>query len=136
MNFQEFLNKNESVRKITKEVTVGKRFKDENGDDFVFKIKPISAAKYSEIQRSSVEMNASGKIETDSSKMYGKVVLECCVYPNFKDTGSIKARGLHTPGEYLDDVLLPGEIIALGNKILDISGFGTSINELIKEAKN
>ena len=57
------------------------------------------------------------------------------VDPNFEDAVSVKELGLVTPEDYVKAVLLPGEIEALGESILNLSGF-KDMEELRQEAKN
>lgn len=136
MNFQEFLNRSESTRNVTKKVIVGDRFKDENGKDYAFTIKAISINKIEEFRRQATITNSKGLFEFSAGKFNSKLAIECCKYPNFKDAKSIEERGLHTPEEYLRDVLLPGEIEALGMAIQNACGYNVSVNELIETSKN
>lgn len=135
MNFQEFLNKSQSVNEITKKVVVGDRFKDEEGNDFSFTIKAVPGKQY-EDRRKMFAHNVSGDFYFDSIGFSTKLVVDCVTYPNFKDAESIKQRGKTTPEEYVQDVLKPGEIEVLANEITKLSGYGVSINDLIEEAKN
>ncbi len=131
MTLQEFLNKSKSVKKITKKVIVGDRFVDENGKDMPFEIKTFAANKHDKIRS-----EASKGEYFKASEYNTKIVVEGCVYPNFKNTESIKSRGLHTPEEFVRDVLLPGEIDILSLEIQKLCGYNVSINDLIEEAKN
>lgn len=131
MNFQEFLNKGKSVKGITKKIVIGDRFKDENGKDFSFTIKALSAE-----QLDKYRDEARGENSFNASKFNAKVAIAGCKYPNFKDAESIKARDLHTPEQYIKDVLLPGEIDILSLEVQKLCGYNVSVNELIEEAKN
>lgn len=131
MTLQEFLNKGKSVKKINKKIIVGDRFVDENGKDMPFTIKTLTAK-----QLDRFRYDARGGEFFDASAFNTKIVVEGCVYPNFKNTESIKNRGLKTPEEYVCDVLLPGEIDIISLEIQKLCGYNVSVNELIEEAKN
>lgn len=131
MTLQEFLNKSESVRNLTKEIVVGDRFKDEEGKDLIFTIRTLSNAQLDRCR----DIARNGN-KFDTGKFNAKVAIEGCIVPNFKDAESITQRGLHKAEEYINDVLLPGEIDIISLEIQRLCGYNVSINELIKEAKN
>lgn len=133
---QEFLNRSKSVKEITKKVVIGDRFKDEEGNYMPFKIKTVSSKKIEEIREAARTVTKKGKFTFNSNVFNNNLVIECCLEPNFKDTASINSRKVLTPEEYLEDVLLPGEIESLSNKIQALSGYNININDLIEEAKN
>ena len=131
MNLQEFLNKGKSVKGIEKKIVVGERFKDEAGKDMAFTIKALSAEqldKYREDARTNNYFS--------SNKFNTAVVINGCKYPNFKDAESIKERNCHTPEDFVNDVLLPGEIDMISLEVQKLCGYNISVNELIEEAKN
>ena len=115
MNFQEFLNRSESVRNVTKKVVVGDRFKDENGKDYAFTIKAISINKIEEFRRQATIANSKGLFEFSAGKFNSKLAIECCKYPNFKDAKSIEERGLHySRGIFKEMYFFLAKIEALG----------------------
>lgn len=135
MTLQEFLNKGKSVKEITKQIVIGDRFKDENGKDMAFTIKTLTSEqvdRYRELATSYVKDN----FRFDTAKFNAKVVIECCKYPNFKDMDSMNERGFTNSEDYMRDVLLPGEIVALSKEIQALSGYNVDVNTLIEEAKN
>lgn len=131
MTLQEFLNKGKSVKGIEKKIIVGDRFKDDEGRDMPFTIKALTIE-----QLDNYRENARGERSFNSGKFNAAVVIAGCIYPNFKDAESIKARNCHTPEEYLRDVLLPGEVDIISLEIQKLCGYNISVNELIEEAKN
>lgn len=136
MTLQEFLNKGKSVKEITKQIVIGDRFKDENGKDMAFTIKTLSADKIEQYRAKASSYDSNGSFKFDSMLFNTKIAIEGCKYPNFKDAESIRERNCNTPEQYIKDVLLPGEIEALGESIKRLSGYNIPINELIEEAKN
>ncbi|MDO4301545.1 MAG: XkdN-like protein [Clostridia bacterium] len=136
MTLQEFLNKGKSVKGITKKIVIGDRFKDENGKDFSFTIKALSAEQLEQYRAKASSYDSNGNFKFESMLFNTKIAIAGCQYPNFKDAESITERGCRTPEEYIKDVLLPGEIEALGESIKRLSGYNISISELIEESKN
>jgi len=135
MNLQEFLNAH-PVDNLTEEVLISSRFKDENGNLLKFKIKAMTSAEFDEIRRASMQIRKGRKVEFDAQKFNLKVVVNHTIVPNFKDAESIKKLGCHTPEEYVQKVLLAGEVATLAQKIQELSGFDVEMDELVEEAKN
>lgn len=133
MNFQEFLNKSETVDNVTENIIVGDRFKDEDGKDFEFTIRAIKASRLEELRTSVLKNNSGRSMDT---ALNTKLVAECTIVPNFKSMETIDARGVHTSEECVESFLLPGEIDAISYEIGKLSGFGTGIRKLVDEAKN
>lgn len=135
MDLQEFLNAN-PVDNLTAEVPVSKRFTDKDGNLMLFKIKPMTEREHNELSRKCTTIKSRGKTEFDTRKFNSSMVIDNTVYPDFKDAESIKALGVSTPEQYLGKVLLSGEIAKLVEEIMKLSGFDTSMEELVDEAKN
>jgi len=135
MTLQEFLNANQ-VDNITKEVIVSERFKDENGNIFKFKIKPISQKELGILRNKHTSYSKKGKLIVDSPALTADLVINCTIEPNFKDSKSINSLGVVTSEQYIDKVLLAGEITILEQAIMNISGFGQDMSELIEQVKN
>lgn len=134
---QEFLNSN-LVDGLTEEVAISSRFKDKDGNLLKFKIKAMSGSEYEDIRKKCMRIAAKGKrsVEMDLRKMNNTIVIENTLDPSFKDAESIKKVGCANPEEYLEKVLLAGEIAELANQIQQLSGFNRDINDLMDEAKN
>lgn len=130
---QDFLNKN-VISDQTEEVIISDRFQDEKGELLKFKIKSIPMGEYKAFQKSCTKMSKNGA-EFDAIGFNEKMVIAGVVDPNFKEAESIKSLGCTTPEQYLNKVLLPGEVLTLANKIFELSGF-KDFSELVEEAKN
>lgn len=135
MNLQEFLNKNR-VDGLTKEVAISNRFRDEKGELLKFKIKAITRSEYVESRKKAAKTDKKGNVIFDESKFEIDIIINNTVYPNFKDSQSLKETGASTASEYIEKVLLAGEIVELSGAIIDFSGFNNDIKLLIEEAKN
>lgn len=138
MNLQEFLNKN-NISNLKKEVTISKRLANpETGELFKFKIRALTQKEFEEARNAATTMprNRKERVQVNNAVYYSKIIIAGCVEPNFKSAESISAVGVVTPEDYLNSVLLPGEINDLATAILDLSGFENDMDELIEEAKN
>ncbi len=135
MTLQEFLNRN-TVDGITKETVIGDRFKDENGGEFKFVIKGLTQKEFNELRKRASSFDKNGRMILNEGLLSTLCIIENTVTPNFKDAKSIQELGCSTPEQYLNKVLLAGEAENLAREILQLSGFGKNINELVDEAKN
>jgi hypothetical protein len=135
MSLQDFLNSN-PVDGLTEEVVVSKRFKDKDGNVLKFKIKAMSPGEHADLQKKCTTIRKGGKMDFDQRKFTTVSVIENTLDPDFKDAASIKAMECNTPEEYLNKVLLVGEMYNLSGAINELSGFDQSMEELVEEAKN
>lgn len=133
---QEFLNAN-PVDNLTAEVVVSDRFKDSEGNILKFKIRAMSSDEFEECRKKSMTITGGKRrnVELNLGKLNAAIVISCTLEPNFKDAESIQKLGCATPEQYLNRVLLPGEIVELSSQIQQLSGF-KDMDELIEEAKN
>ena len=135
MNLQEFLNAH-PVDNLTEDVVVSQRFKDEKGSILKFKIKAMTSQEFDEIRRACTTNRKGRRVEFDAQKFNLKVVINHTLVPNFKDAESLQKLGCPTPEDYVQKVLLAGEIVTLAQKIQELSGFDIELDELVEEAKN
>ena len=73
---------------------------------------------------------------TDQDLYNNKLVIACCVEPNFKDAEWQASKGVMGAEALLDKVLTAGEFSDLLLGVLKVNGFDDDINELVNEAKN
>lgn len=135
MSLQDFLNSN-LVTNLTEEVAVSPRFIDKDGKILKFKIKTMSNHEFNDLRKACTEVKKNRKVEFDSHRFQLRMIINHTVTPDFKHAESIKKLGLHTPEEYVESVLLAGEVATLANKIQELSGFDVDMSELVEEAKN
>lgn len=132
---QDFLNAN-PINDLTDEVVVSDRFKDKEGNLLKFKIKAMTNAENSSYRQQAMRINAKKQdVQFDSAKYASQIVINHTLDPNFKDAESIQKLGCATPEQYLNKVLLPGEIDRLAQAIQELSGF-KDMDDLVEEAKN
>jgi len=132
---QDFLNTN-PVDNLTEEVVVSSRFKDDEGNLLKFTIKAMTSQEFEEIRKASTEIRKGRKVEFDAQKFNLKMVVNHTVSPDFKHAESMQKLGCRTPEEYVQRVLLAGEVTTLSSKIQQLSGFDVSMEDLVEEAKN
>lgn len=135
MSLQDFLNAN-PVDGLTEEVIVSKRFKDAEGNLLKFKIKAMTSAEFEDVRKRSTTIHKKGKVEFNAQQFNTTSVINNTLEPDFKDAASIQKLGCTTPEQYLNKVLLPGEIATLAERIQRLSGFDVDMDELVEEAKN
>lgn len=134
-----FLTEHSDIGAIEQEVVISPRFKDEKGQLLKFKIKPMSGDDFGKYQKACTTINMPGKkreTQFDSGKFNIMTIVNHCVDPDFKDAAWLKELNVVSPEMAVQKVLLAGEIVELGNKITELSGFNVDINEEIEEAKN
>lgn len=132
---QEILNLN-IVENISTYVQISDRFKDENGNILKFKIRPILFNELNNLKKRATFFDKNGKADIDEGMLNMYCITEATIEPNFKDANSIEKLGVFTPEQYINKVLLAGEIDKLINEILKISGFLIGIEEMVADIKN
>lgn len=135
MSLQDFLNTH-PVDSMTDEVAISPRFVDDEGNMLKFKIKAMTGQEFEEIRKACTTLKKGRKVEFDSQRFNLQVIIRNTLDPNFKDAESIKAVGVTTPENYVQKVLLAGEISALAQKISELSGFDVDMTDLVEDAKN
>ena len=72
----------------------------------------------------------------DGAAYNAKLVVACCVEPNFKDADLQAHFGVMGAEDLLEVVMKPGQFTDLLLAGQEINGFGDDINDLREEAKN
>lgn len=122
----------------TKEVIISDRFKGEDGKPLPFKIQVIDQDTNNKLIRMSTKqkMQKGNMVSELDQDEYGKrLVVECTVEPNFRDTEMCNYYGVADP------LLVPGKMLSAGEhgnlieKINEINGF-VEVDKIKDEAKN
>lgn len=113
---------------IEKEIKVSSRL------PFMVKIRPMTNEEYSVIQKKCTKMGKSGTV-FDSGLFNAMATAKCVVDPDFSNADAIKEAKCSTPTDFVQKVLLVGEISTIAEEVVKLSGF-TGITEDISEAKN
>lgn len=132
---QDFLNEN-LVNGLTDEVVISPRFKDKEGKLLKFKIKALSSPEFESIRKRCMTIGKKGKVDFNTQQFNNSIVIEHTIEPNFKDAESLAKVGAINPEDYLNKVLLSGEIATLAEEIQKLSGFNVDMDSLVEEAKN
>lgn len=135
MSLQDFLNAH-PVDDLTDEVAIAPRFKDSEGNVLKFKIKAMTDSEFGDLRKACTTHRKGGKVEFNAQKFNLQLVIRNTLDPNFKDAASLKAVGVGNSEDYVQKVLLAGEIQTLAQKISGLSGFDVDMNDLVEEAKN
>ena len=77
-----------------------------------------------------------GGIDFDTPKFNMMIIEGQVIKPNFKNAEFLKKAGCSTATEFIRKKFKAGEIAELGNQIVKVSGFDTSVPEDVEEAKN
>ena len=118
------------------------RFVDEHKKPVEWEIKTITGTEDEALRKSCARrVPVPGKRnqyqkETDYDLYLGKLAVACTVFPNLNDKGlqdSYKAMGAEA---LLKAMLTPGEYAAYVEKVQEVCGFSTPIQEEVDEAKN
>jgi len=135
MSLQDFLNAN-PIDNLTEDVTVSPRFKDTEGNVLKFRIKAMTNQDFDDIRKACTQVRKGRKVEFDAQKFNLQAVINHTINPDFKNAESIKALGCHSAEDYVQRVLLAGEVATLSAKIQELSGFDVGMEDLVEEAKN
>lgn len=108
---------------------------------FPFTIKAITEGENKAIrkscQRAVIDKKTHQKqTETDTDLYNNRLVVACCVDPNFKDASLQAKYGVLGAEDLIDKMLNPGQYTDLLLAIQEVNGFSADINELKEEAKN
>lgn len=131
---QDFLNAN-PVDNLTEEVVVSERIKSNEGNLYKFKIKVMTNATFTDLRKRATKTKGR-KVEFDANEFNMGIIIEHTLEPDFKNADSLKKLNCSTPGQYVEKVLLPGEIVELAAQIQKLSGFDVEMETLVEEAKN
>ncbi|KZS45700.1 XkdN-like protein [Paenibacillus glucanolyticus] len=135
MNLQDFLNAN-PVDNLTEDVSISPRFKDEKGNPLKFTIKAMTPGEFEDIRKKATQIKKGKKVEFDNQLFNLSIAINHTVSPDFRNAESIKKLGVATPEDYVQKVLLAGELSTLVQKINELSGFDVAMNDLVEEVKN
>lgn len=101
-------------------------------NEFSFKLRAIKFGEWNELRKRAIDSD--GRV--DSTELSRQVIIAGCIEPNFKGEEFVQSAGCITPSELIDKLLNAGEVSKLSQKILDISGFGETVEDVRDEAKN
>lgn len=130
----DFLMGQEVAGQVTTEVQISQF-------PFPFVIKSITEGENKAIRKSCQKVTFDKKThqrqtETDQDLYNNRLVVACCVEPNFKDAGLQEKFGVRGAEALIDALLKPGQFIDLLLAVQEVNGFTEDINDQRDEAKN
>lgn len=137
LEFERFLKTNKKQREPAV-YAASKNFTDDNGNPFLWKIKPITTKENENIRDECViEDKTSGRYRLDISKYTAKLLAASVVEPNLYDKQLQDSYGVMTPEaliqELLDD---PSEYRKFAEFIQRFNGFDSGFSDKVNDAKN
>lgn len=108
---------------------------------FPFVVRSITESENKVIRKSCQKITFDKKTrqkqtETDTDLYNSRLVVACCVEPNFKDAALQEKHGVRGAEDLIDKLLKPGQYTDLLLAVQEINGFTDDVNELRDEAKN
>lgn len=123
------------IENLTEEIIISDRFK-VGGEILKFKIKAVPPDEFSDLQKQCTKVGKKGKVNFDSKMFNDQLIINYTVEPNFRDAEAIKKAGCMTPEQFVNKVLLAGEVATLVEEISTLSGFDKDLDSLREDAKN
>lgn len=130
------VNETETVDYVASE-----RFKDEDGNPYVWKLQAISSDYDERLRKDCTKRIPVGRRgqytnDVDTDKYIAKVCVASTVEPNLNSADFQDAFGVHSGEELLRKLLRPGEYTDFKAKVMEVNGYDMSMDELVDEAKN
>lgn len=120
------------VQDETEQVVISERLK-----DFAFEIGAMDKKQYDGYINQCVVKDGKGKVVKQNIALFNElVVINHCLYPDFRSQEFVQQTGAMTPGQALYKVLKLGEVEKLADCILKFNGFDRDFETLRKKAKN
>jgi len=108
---------------------------------FPFIVRSITEAENKAIRKTCQKVSFDKKtrqkqIDTDTDLYNSRLVVACCVDPNFKDAEFQEKHGVRGAEDLINKILNPGQYTDLLLAVQEINGFTDDVNDLRDEAKN
>ena len=119
---------------LEKEVVVSDRFQ-EGGKPVPFKIRALTQEENDRITKQAtrqVKINGQTVEKLDNADYARRIILAATVEPDFQSKEMCDAYGVLDPLQVPGKMLLSGEYRKLMDAILDLSGFGESLEDEVK----
>lgn len=141
MSLTAFLAEN-ALRVENVKYVVSKRFLDENGEPVSWEIRAISSEEDEKLRKSCTKkVQIPGKknqymSETDYNQYIGKLLVACTVFPNLNDTDLQDSYHIMGAENLLKTMLTAGEYANYAEKVQEVCGFDTTMQDEADDAKN
>lgn len=136
-NLNAFLKQNKK-EKTTVKFAASKAFTDENGNPIEWEIRPLKSREADTIRSECSRINTKGKkVDIDTAKFNRMIAARCTVFPNLDDRELQDSYGVMGAEQLIQELLEDdGEYQLYCQKVLEVSGYQKSDEELVEEAKN
>lgn len=141
-NLSLFLKKNK-IQKQNTFFAATKSLCDEKGEPLLWEIRAISTAENDQLREEcTIEVPIKGKPnmyrpKVNTSKYIGKMLAASVVFPDLMNAELQDSYGVNTPEDLLKQMIdNPAEYNDFANFIQNFSGFDTSMDDKVAEAKN
>lgn len=141
MSLTAFLSKN-ALKVEHIQYVVSRRFIDEKGQPIPWEVQAINGTEDEALRKTCAKrVPVPGKKnlyqrETDYDLYLGKLAVACTVFPNLNDAELQNSYGVMGAEALLKTMLTPGEYADYLEKIQEVCGFDTTMQEEVDEAKN
>lgn len=141
MNLSAFLAENALAVENVK-FAASKRFMGDDGKPMQWEIKTITGTEDEALRKSCAKrVPIPGKKnqyqkETDYDMYLGKLAVACTVFPNLNDKELQDSYKVMGADALLKTMLTPGEYADYVQKVQEVCGFDTSLQDEVDEAKN
>ena len=141
MNLSAFLAENALAVENVK-FAASKRFMGDDGKPMLWEIKTITGTEDEALRKSCAKrVPIPGKKnqyqkETDYDMYLGKLAVACTVFPNLNDKELQDSYKVMGADALLKTMLTPGEYADYVQKVQEVCGFDTSLQDEVDEAKN
>lgn len=142
-NLTMFLRKN-ALPIITEKYVASTRFTQEVDGKPVpveWEIRPVTNAKDEQLRKDSTEWVKTGKRgqrqpEMDVDKYAAKVCVASTIFPDLNDAALQDDYGVKSAEDLIKAMLTPGEYNMYKQKVLEVNGYNSDMDELVEDAKN
>lgn len=131
-----FLKQNKQERATIK-IAASESFRNADGSLLLWEIRPLKSKEAENIRMQCTSMSKKGERKIDTEKFNRMVAAKCTVFPNLDDKDLQDSYGVMGAENLIQEMLdVDGEYQEYIKKILDISGYDKTMEDLVEEAKN
>lgn len=112
-----------------------KRLSRITGEPFVLTLQSIPADLYADIQEDAISLKKADVQSINIHTLQSRTVIEGIKDPCLKDKELLKKFGVHTPGDLINTLFLPGEISDIAAEISALCGYDSQ-KDIDEEIKN
>lgn len=109
----------------------------ETGEPIAWTLAPVSAYKNQAMRKDcTIQKPKKMDVDFDNDKYLGMLCAETIKYPNIKSATFQDEIGVKSANDLLLALLNSGEYDELAKKVMEVNGYGNTMEELLEKAKN